>query len=279
MTKNPKLSEDLIRVIPTFKNEWQFEFPRLDERSYDMLDSAIDEMERGNLKKAETDFRLLVEGFPEFLDAYHHLAMTLDEMRRYSEARTLWQTAAEIGKNAFPKSYKRGRHRLPWGILENRQFLRPYHSWGLKLLEVDETTAAVDVFKDILSMNPNDNQGVRALAIDGYFQLGQPDKVLSVCKRFPKDLMEEVLYGKTLALFQLGRLEEAKAALERAIEWSPHIAKELTKKTHRAPAKMSAKYVTEGGHDQSFQYWQHQGQFWIKTTGALEFLSTLFESR
>lgn len=279
MTKNSKLSEDLIRVIPVFKNEWQFEFPRLDNRSYDMLDSAIDKMESGNFKKAETDFRFLVEGFPEFLDAYHHLAMTLEEMRRHIEARDLWQMASEIGKNAFPKSFKRNRHRLPWGILENRQFLRPYHSWGLKLLESNETTAAVAVFKDILSMNPNDNQGVRALAIDSYFQLGQPDKVLSVCKRFSKDLMEEVLYGKPLALFQLGKIEEARTALRRAIEWSPHIAKELSRKMHRAPANMSTRYVTEGGPDQAFQYWQHQGQFWIKTDGALEFLSTVFESR
>ena len=122
-------------------------------------------------------------------------------------------------------------------------------------------------------------KGVRALIIDSYFQLGQPDKVLSVCKRFSKDLMEEVLYGKPLALFQLGKIEEAKTALKRAIEWSPHIANELSKRRHRAPANMSTKYVTEGGHDQAFQYWQHQGQFWIKTNGALEFLSTVLESR
>jgi tetratricopeptide (TPR) repeat protein len=275
MTYNTKLSTELIRVVPGIKNEWQFEFPRLDDRSDDMLNTAIEEFESGNLKNAETDFRLLIEGFPEFLDAYHHLALLLDETEGYIEAKELLSTAVKIGKNSFPKSFKIGRHRLPWGILENRQFLRPYHAWALKLLECKDTIVALEAFKDILSMNPNDNQGVRSLTIDCFFRLAQPAEVLSICKRFPNDTMEEVLYGRPLALFQLGKKEEARVALLRAIELSPHIAKELSRKIHRAPANLSSKYVTAGGADQSFLYWKHQGQHWKNTDGALEFLSSI----
>ena len=278
MKYNTKLSADLIRVVPVSKNEWEFEFLRLDGRVYDVLYSAIDALEAGDRNKAVKEFQLLIEGFPEFLDAYHHLAMAYDEMGKHDQALGLWQVAAEIGKNAFPDSFNPKTHRLPWADLENRQFLRVYHAWGLELLNMD-TLGAVKVFREMLSINPNDNKGIRALAIDCYFRLGKPEKVVSLCRRYRSDTMEQVLYGRPLALFQLGQFEDAKAALQNAINCLPNVASELLKKTHRPPAGLNPQCVTVGGADQAFQYWQDQGQYWKKTDGALEFLSSVLKGK
>ena len=276
---NTRLSTDLIRVVPVSKTEWEFEFPRLDGRVDDVLYSAIDTLEAGDRNEAAKEFELLIEGFPEFLDAYHHLAMAYDEMGKHDQALGLWQAAAEIGKNAFPASFKRGRQRLPWANLENRQFLRVYHAWGLELLNARITDGALEVFTEMLSMNPNDNQGIRALAIDCYFRLGKPEKVVSLCKRYRGDTMEQVLYGRPLALFQLRKIEDAKAALEIAINCLPNVASELLKKTHRPPAGLNPQYVTVGGADQAFYYWKDHGQYWKMTEGALEFVSSVLRRK
>lgn len=278
MKYNTKLSTDLIRVVPILKNEWQFEFPRLESRVYDVLYSAIDAFEGGDRDKAVKEFQLLIEGFPEFLDAYHHLAIAYDEAGKHDQAHALWQAATEIGKNAFPDAFKGSKHRLPWIILENRQFLRVYHAWGLELLN-ENPLGAIKVFRELLSMNPNDNQGIRGLAIDCYFRLGKPDKVLALCKRYRSDTMEQVLYGRPLALFQLGEIEDATAALQNAISFLPNVASELLKKTHRPPAGLNPQYVTVGGADQAFYYWRDHGQYWKKTDGALEFLSTFLKGK
>lgn len=279
MKISTRLSTDLIRVVPVSKNEWEFEFPRLDGRVYEVLDSAIDELEEGDLNKSVTDFQLLIGGFPEFLDAYHHLAVAYDELGKHDQARELWQASSEIGKNAFPDAFKRSKHRLPWIILENRQFLRVYHAWGLELLNARISDGALKVFREMLSMNPNDNQGIRALAIDCYFRLGKPEKVVSLCKRYRRDTMEQVLYGRPLALFQLRKIEDAKAALENAINCMPNVASELLKKTHRPPAGLNPQYVTVGGADQAFYYWKDHGQYWKMTEGALEFVSSVLRRK
>lgn len=279
MTTKPKPPLNSIRVVPFFKMEWTFEFPRLDNRAYDMFHEALDNFETGDLRKAESDLRLLLDGFPEFIDAYHHLAIILDETKRHNEARQAWETAVEIGQSAFPKSFKRGRHRLPWGILDNRPFLRALHSWGLQLLKEEKVLQALDIFKDMLSMNPNDNQGIRALAIDCYFRLRQPDRVLAICKRYPQDTMEEVLYGRPLALFQLHQEREARTALQKAVEIIPLVAKELLKKTHRPPKDLNPRYVTHGGRDQAYYYWRRNGQHWENTDGVLRFLASVIEGR
>lgn len=279
MKYNTKLSTDLIRVVPVSKNEWEFEFPRLDGRVHDVLYSAIDALEAGDRSRAVKEFQLLIEGFPEFLDAYHHLALAYDEMGKHDQAFDLWQAAAQIGKNAFPHSFNPKKNRLPWAELENRQFLRVYHAWGLELLDARNTAGALEVFREMLSMNPNDNQGIRALAIDCYFRLGKPEKVVSLCKRYRGDTMEQVVYGRALALFQLGRLEDATVALQDAIRWLPNVAGELVKKTHRPPAKLNPQYVTVGGPDQAFYYWKDHGRYWKKTDGALEFVSSVLEGK
>ena len=50
---------------------------------------------------------------------------------------------------------------LPWGRIYNRPFLRCLHGYGLCLWRLGNFAEAQQVFERILSLNPNDNQGVR----------------------------------------------------------------------------------------------------------------------
>jgi tetratricopeptide (TPR) repeat protein len=262
-----------------FKNEWSFEYPRLDGRAYDLFHEALEYLDAGESKNAESELRMLLDGFPEFIDVYHHLAMVLQQTRRQKEARLLWQAAVKIGLDAMPSTFKQAHDRLPWGILENRPFLRAYHSWGLVLLNEGQTEQALAIFEQILSFNPNDNQGIRALAIDCFFRLGKPEKVLALCNRYRNDAMEEVLYGRPLALFQQRKIQQADTALKGAISLLPLVAQELVKKTHRPPKNLSSDYITHGGKDQAYYYWMQQGQHWQNTSGALEWVASALENR
>jgi len=50
---------------------------------------------------------------------------------------------------------------LVWGLVYNRPFLRCLHGYALCLWRSGKFTEAERVFQRILSLNPNDNQGVR----------------------------------------------------------------------------------------------------------------------
>jgi tetratricopeptide (TPR) repeat protein len=68
-----------------------------------------------------------------------------------------------IGELSLPPGFEGV---LLWGHLHNRPFLRCLHGYGLCLWRLGRHLEAQTVFERILSLNPNDNQGVRSCLED-----------------------------------------------------------------------------------------------------------------
>lgn len=253
------------------KNEWIFNLPRVTEAVDDRLEEGIDWMD-AEPKRAAAIFLGLIEDYPEHMDAYHHLALTLEHLGKSEEAFQTWKLAVDTAMKFFPNHFSLEHDRLEWGFVGNRPFLRLNHSYGLQLLSRGRTEEALGIFENLLGLSPNDNLGARALVVGCHFELKEPEGVLSVCRQFPGDGMEHLLYGKPLALVQLGKPREAGKALEIAVECYPLIAAELLKTKHRKPKGGDDRRVTLGGPDQAYVYWQDHGKFWEQTPGAIEFL-------
>jgi len=266
----PSVAPGSIRLEHQVENDWEFAYPRVSEEALDGLDEGIELMNSEHRDEAERLFERLIRHFPEFIDARHHLAMLLDAQGRKTEALRLWQEAVDLGFTCFPMVFRYGQDLLPWGWIDNRPFLRACHGFGLAYLERGNVGMALDLFRRILALCPDDNLGIRALVIDCYFSLKRPEEVLAVCLQYPGDPMEHSLYGKALALFQVGRLDEARDALRRAVADFPLVAQELLKTRHRRPKSRVPGHIAHGGADQAYEYWREQGRFWNETPGALE---------
>lgn len=55
---------------------------------------------------------------------------------------------------------------LPWGLIDNRPFLRCMHGYGLCLWRLGRFDEAEHIFEKMLWLNPSDNQGARFLIDD-----------------------------------------------------------------------------------------------------------------
>jgi tetratricopeptide (TPR) repeat protein len=274
MSKNRRVScpPGSLFVTQVGGREWTFEYPRLEWEIIESFHSGLEDWRVGDVVSAEEKYRQLVGDYPEFIDAHHHLALLLSETGRGEEAFQTWQEVVAIGLESLPVAFEMGRDTLSWLIIENRPFLRAYHGLGLEYLERREVETALEIFGNMLAMNPGDNQGARALVVDCNLRLNRPVDVLAVCDRYPDDGMEQVVYGRVLALYQLGRKDEAEEALSQAIESLPLVAGELVKSRHTKPKGLRPGHVTYGGADQAYYYWIEQGQQWKNTPGALEFV-------
>ena len=266
-----------LSVEPRGEDQWEFVYPRLTMTIYDFFEDALESWRVGDDEYAEQRYRRLLADYPEFIDVYHHLAMLLDESGREEEAFALWQHAVEIGLQVLPEQVRAGSGELPWLFLDNRPFLRVYHGLGLEMLERGQVEGALEAFFKLLAWNPNDNQGIRSLTVDCYFRLGQPDGVLEICDKFPEDGMEGILYGRPLALIQLGEIEQAREALAIAVENLPLVAQELVKQRHREPKGLRLDSVALWSPEQAYLYWKEQGQYWKKTPGALDLLREVLD--
>jgi tetratricopeptide (TPR) repeat protein len=259
----------LSRVAP---HEWEFVFPDAYNDLMDEFHSGCESYEEGNLDQAEKVFKMVLAQMPDHLDAIHHLALVLSERDLYDQARDLWEQAVRIGRKAVPQDFELGKDRLEWGWLENRPFLRCLHGLALARYDEGEVEEALRLFQELLSLNPNDNQGVRAMAEEALFKLGRLEDALEITEQYREDVMPETLYGRALALFKLGRRREASVALKQAIRYLPLVRKELLKTGHRLPRTARPDMVSVGGADEAYYYWQHWGQFWEEDPEALEWL-------
>lgn len=254
-------------------HEWRFRYPRLDGEVFERFHAVLEVMDEGELGKVLGPLRQLVKEFPEFLDARHHLAIAIKRDPQMAFMATHeWRSAVRMGLDALPPDFVLGRDLLEWGWLDNRPFLRACHGLALDCLARGDTGEALAICQDLLDLNPNDNQGVRTLLVGCLFERRRPAEALAVCDRYPGDGMPALLFGRVLALFMLNRKDEAVAALAEAAEYSPLVAKELTKKTHHAPRDHYPGFITVGGADEAFYYWREAGDFWKRTPGALAFV-------
>ena len=262
--------------VPTLErigpHEWRFPESLWDvsERFY----TGCERWEAGQTPAALAIFQDLLQRHPEHLDVRDSLAHVYEEIGQDDRAKALLEEAVTLGRCVFPQGFRSG-DRLEWGWLENRPFLRCLCSLGVVYAREGWLEEALAIYQELLSFNPNDNQGVRALVVTVLFTLKRPEEVLKVCMAYPDDGMPEVAYGGALALFQLGRNHDATTTLKEALRWRPRVAAELLKTRHRRPQSSIPGYITMGGADEAYEYWQHSGRFWGETEGALPWLAEM----
>ncbi|MDA8339807.1 MAG: tetratricopeptide repeat protein [Nitrospiraceae bacterium] len=262
----PKLSFE-VDTYDTVEGRfiWGNERDDLFDRFYD----AEEALNQGFEKRGKSELKRIIEEDPEFIDAYNSLGFLEISRNRYDKALKLFQQAYKIGKNVIPEDFT---GRLIWGVLDNRPFLRAMHGLGVCYLETGELKAAKDIFLTMLHYNPNDNQGIRALEIQSNLALEQYSEVLSICAEYPDDTMTDTLYGRALALYRIGKLQEAEEALKEAITYLPLVAKELIKRQHTPVYGSMPGTITHGGADEAYEYWQRVGKYWSKTEDTLDFV-------
>ena len=91
------------------------------------------------------------------IDAHAHLG-NLEFDRSPERAVVHYEIGIRIGELSLPAGFDGA---LLWGRICNRPFLRCLHGYGLCLWRLGRTAEAQMVFERILSLNPNDNHGVR----------------------------------------------------------------------------------------------------------------------
>lgn len=250
---------------------WGFGFPKL----YHDLTEQLWELEETHISVnvLEKELHRMLKLMPELFDVVNDLAHLYGKKHEPGIAKALYEQAITNARSLLPKTFIKGHDRIIWAYLENRPFLRLLAGYAMFVEQYEEVDKAIPLYEEILSFNPNDNQGIRALLSTAYLKTNQPEKAIELASHYPEDITPDVIMGKLLALMQIKQLTEAKKYLNKIKEHQLHVVKELLKSFHPKPATLMKDRVTVGGEDEAYYYWQSQGNFWQKTEGALAFLA------
>jgi tetratricopeptide (TPR) repeat protein len=101
----------------------------------------------------------LLESDPRCLDAHCHLG-NLSFDHRPELAIKHYEVGVRIGELSLGEQFNGV---LPWGLIDNRPFLRCLHGYGLCAWRSGEFEEARQIFERMLWLNPSDNQGARFL--------------------------------------------------------------------------------------------------------------------
>lgn len=265
-----------IQLVSRGDDDWEFEFPRVGEAELDELEEGIEHID-SSPGYAERIFRGLLQRVPEFIDARHHLAFVY--YRRtfgtHYQARDLWEEIVESLFAVLPSEFQLGRDRIRWGFLDNRPFLRGLHSLACLYLDWKDYPAAQVCLEEIMLLNPDDNQGCRGLLPECYFQRHRAPAVLELGERYREDGMTDLLWGRILAHYQLGHLDDARELLLAAAEGQPNVFDIIAKGKKPRGQRDPGRYIELGSVAEAKEYWFRYAPYWLATPGAIPFVRSL----
>ncbi len=144
---------------PAFEMEQILPSSDPDDPDSDPICVSNDLKEAGAISEARALLMKLCEADLRCLDAHAHLGnLVFDDSPK--QAIRHYEAGVRIGELSLGPTFD---GLLPWGLMDNRPFIRCMHGFGLCLWRLGRFDEAGSVFDRMLWSNPSDNQGVRFL--------------------------------------------------------------------------------------------------------------------
>ena len=238
------------------------------EEAQDLMYEAWDARGRRRIRLA----RKALEVSPDCADAYVLLAE--ETARSLEEARDLYVKGVEAGERALgTEAFEEGVGHF-WGILETRPYMRARAGLAGCLWVLGEQEAAIEHYRDMLRLNPSDNQGLRYRLASCLLQLDRDEELEALLNQYEDDVMADWLYTWALLAFRRGGdSREARNRLQEAQKWNLHVPAFLLGRK-RLPRTLPDT-ITFGGESEAISYAAEFGESWRRTEGALEWLASM----
>ncbi len=218
--------------------------------------------------------RQALEISPNCADAYVLLAE--ETARSAAEARPLYEKGVAAGEKALgPEVFEEGLGHF-WGIVPTRPYMRARRGLADCLWAMGEHDEAIRHYRDMLRLNPSDNQGIRYTLAACLLTTNRDDELAELLEDedYEEDCMADWLFTWALLEFRRnGDCAEARARLETALEMNPHVPGFLLGR-RRMPRRLPT-YVQWGDETEAVSYVAAFGKGWYTTPGATEWLETV----
>jgi tetratricopeptide (TPR) repeat protein len=208
---------------------------------------------------------------PLCADAYVMLA--LEAGKTPAEALKLFRQGLEAGEKALGKAIFRDSVGDFWGILETRPYMRALHGLAQGAWDAGKRDEAVTHYREMLRLNPNDNQGVRYLLLDSLLALGRDGEAADLLKQYQDDGAGAWAWSEALLAFRRsGNCLASRQALAQAVESNPHVPAYLLGR--RKMPRQLPEYISWGDASEAVAYVHGAAEAWASAPGALAWLET-----
>jgi tetratricopeptide (TPR) repeat protein len=208
---------------------------------------------------------------PDCADAYVLLAE--ENSKNTGEAIELYKKGVEAGERSLGKGFFKTEKGNFWIIKKTRPYMRARNGLAKCLWAIGEKETAVDHLKEMLELNPEDNQGIRYPLISYLIELNRDKEAWNLIEKYYKhEKSAPILFNRALLLFrQEQNSRKANAALNEAIQENSFVQLFLLKK--KETPSILPKFYSIGDEKEGVIYASQACPAWKNTKGALEWLS------
>ncbi|MDE3089280.1 MAG: hypothetical protein KGJ80_07830 [Chloroflexota bacterium] len=202
-------------------------------------------------------------------DAYVLLAE--EEADTVQRALTYYEQGVAAGERALGKEFFAENVGQFWGILETRPYMRARHGLADALWRLNRKEDALAHYREMLRLNPDDNQGIRYLLVDLLLQLGRDQEIASLLNQYRDEWSAAWQYTRALLAFrEYGASARANKAIADALEENPHVPAYLTGRK-RIPNRLP-ELIGMGDEREAIAYAADHLNHWRQTGGAVEWV-------
>ena len=213
--------------------------------------------------------RQALELSPDCADAYVLLADL--EAATIRERIALLRQGVAAGQRALGEKYFKENAGHFWLELDSRPFMRAKAALADILWEIGQSDEAMELWREMLLLNPNDNQGVRYMLLGCLLELQRDEEAEELLNCYAGDAGAEWSFGAALLAFRAGGdSPSARRKLSAAHKQNPHVLPYLLG-SKKLPKRLP-EYVSYGDETEAVSYAVRHLAGWAKTPGALEWL-------
>jgi tetratricopeptide (TPR) repeat protein len=283
--ENDKTMTDFMRLIQAQDFESENDVEKF---MNEFLGKKITNVPKGVLTKKEQAQDLIFECYdlpPEkvFRNIEKALKLDIDCLEAYellglseeSEvvAMVFYEKAVTVGRKVFNEEYIQEHKGMFWGLHETRPFMRCLYEYSNSLCSLGMYKEGVEIFEEMIELNPNDNQGVRDVLMLYLIHIEDYQKYFKYAERYKDCDWAISFFNDALYAFKTeGDSKNANAKLAKAVKANKHISKKLL--ATKPPIDLP-EFFTIGDENEASFYADFAYKIWKETDGARDWLKKM----
>ncbi len=240
-------------------------------RSQDLVFEAYEQ----TITKGKKLVMQALELDPNNADAYNYLANIEKDL---DKAIIKYERAIKAGEKSLGKKFFEEEKGYFWSLIETRPYMRAKAGLADCLYAKNEVDKAIDIYEELLELNPSDNQGIRYLL--STLLLGKDD--LIKFELFIKNNDDENCavwnYNNALYSFKkLGKTAKTEKILLKAFNSNEFVIEYLLG-LKKMPDELP-EYIGRGDENEAVSYVYGSWQIWDNTEGTYDWLYEFKQNR
>jgi len=233
-------------------------------RAQAMLHEALDLKGRARVRRAREALRL----DPDCADAWTLLAEEMPDLVLRTD---LYRRAVEVaGRRLGPEPFAEDVGHF-WGLLQTRPYMRARLGHAECLWSAGRQDEALEHLKDLLRLDPDDNQGVRDRLVPRLLELRRDEEAAAVLAAHADDSSAFMAFARALLEFRRGGPGHMSGGvLAQAVRGNPHVPKHLLRP--EPPRADGVDSYRPGSEEEALIAAALLHRSWRETPGAVDWL-------